>query len=97
MPVGRLDERASRVERCRFDVVGQRPRNEGRAEINGDGREPNHGDAEEDAMRSVEQPGAHVGAESAVGRYRKLRRKNRANQIFCCWPSSFLREKKLVA
>ena len=42
------------MEGRRFDVVGQGTRDESWTQINGNGREPDHGDAEKDAMRSVE-------------------------------------------
>ena len=54
VPVGRLNEGTGRMEGRRFDVVGQGTRDESWTQINGNGREPDHGDAEKDAMRSVE-------------------------------------------
>lgn len=54
VPVGSLNERTGRVKWRRFDVVGQCARNECRPEIDGDGREPNHRDAEEDTVRGVQ-------------------------------------------
>lgn len=76
--VGRLNEWTGRMKGCRFDVVGQCARDEGRSQINGNGREPDHRDAKKDAMRSVEQASAHVGAETCVSRRRILC--NRVNQ-----------------
>lgn len=54
MPVGCLDERAGRVEWGRFNMIGQRAGDESRAEVDSDGRKPNHCDAEKDAMRGVQ-------------------------------------------
>lgn len=59
------------MERRRLDMVRQCARNERRAQINGDGCEPDHRDAEEDAVRRVEQARSHVGAETSVGRMLK--------------------------
>lgn len=68
VPVGSLNERAGRVKWSRFDVVGQSARNERRAQIDGDGREPNHGDAKEDAVRGIQQPCSDIGTETSVCR-----------------------------
>jgi len=45
-------------------VIGQRPGDERRPQIDGDGRKPDHEDAEQDAVRRVQQTCSHVGAQT---------------------------------
>lgn len=61
--VRRLNKRARWSRRCAFYVIGQRAGDERRPQIDGDGREPDHRDAEKDAVRCVKQTRADVAAE----------------------------------
>ena len=65
MPIGGLDEWASRLTGCHFNVVGKGTRNKGRTQIDGDGREPNHDDTENNAVRCVEELGSDCRAETS--------------------------------
>ena len=55
VPVRGHDERARRVGRLALHIVGQGARYERRPQVDGYGREPDHWDAEQDAVRRVQK------------------------------------------
>ena len=60
MTVGGLNKGAGGMDRSHLHMISQRPCDEGRSQVDGNGREPDHNDSEENTRRGVQQPGAHV-------------------------------------
>ena len=55
LPLSDLDEGTWRLQHVRVSVGGQRPAEEGGTEVDGDAGEPDHEQAEGDALRAVLQ------------------------------------------
>lgn len=83
--VGGLDERAGWMERRHLHMVRQSPRDEGGAQVDGDGREPNHDDPEEDAGWCVQESSSHVvRVDPARPRLQKSKKKKSKRGLGVC-------------